>query len=108
MRVSTRGALPAHADQQPALHMGDRLCIPRSSLLQIAPDYCMEQLVAEHRFMQRMFPARCPPAAGDPHRAIDVEDYWVFERPILKAWIVPRPGPQDAAWRLVERLSYNK
>lgn len=49
-----------------------------------------------------------PPLAGDPHKAIDVEDYWVFERPILKAWIVPRPGPQDATWRLVERLSYNK
>ncbi len=57
--------------------------------------------------MQRVRLVPCPPAAGDPHKAIDVEDYWVFERP-LKARIVPRPGPQGAAWRLVERLSYSK
>ncbi|KXZ54004.1 hypothetical protein GPECTOR_5g115 [Gonium pectorale] len=42
--------------------------------------------------------------AGDPDKVLDVVDYWVFERPILKALAVPRPGPQGADWRLVERL----
>ncbi|KAG2452942.1 hypothetical protein HYH02_002279 [Chlamydomonas schloesseri] len=42
--------------------------------------------------------------AGDPDKELDVVDHWVFERPILKAWIMPRPGPSGAEWRLVERL----
>lgn len=42
--------------------------------------------------------------AGDPDKELEVVDHWVFERPILKAWIAPRPGPSGAEWRLVERL----
>lgn len=33
-----------------------------------------------------------------------VVDYWVFERPVLKSWFVPKPGPKRADWRLVARL----
>lgn len=37
-------------------------------------------------------------AAGDPDRVLDVEDYWVLERPVLKAALVlRRAGPQVRA-----------
>ncbi|GAX80568.1 hypothetical protein CEUSTIGMA_g8005.t1 [Chlamydomonas eustigma] len=42
--------------------------------------------------------------AGDPQMVIKVVDHWVFERPILKSWFIPRPGPRGAEWRLVARL----
>ncbi len=37
-----------------------------------------------------------------------MEDYWVFERAVLKPklLIMRRTGPQGAQWRLVERLSF--
>ncbi|GFR46694.1 hypothetical protein Agub_g8313 [Astrephomene gubernaculifera] len=51
-----------------------------------------------------VYDARGRLLAGDPNKELDVVDYWVFERPILKAWVIPRPGPQGATWRLVDRL----
>ncbi|EFJ43288.1 hypothetical protein VOLCADRAFT_106869 [Volvox carteri f. nagariensis] len=51
-----------------------------------------------------VYDARGNLIAGDPHKELDVVDYWVFERPILKALVAPRPGPQGAEWRLLERL----
>ncbi len=62
--------------------------------------------------------------AGDPDKAIkasalelphslslsnapslwQVVDHWVFERPIFKSWIIPKPGPRGAEWRLVARI----
>ncbi|KAG2489737.1 hypothetical protein HYH03_011844 [Edaphochlamys debaryana] len=51
-----------------------------------------------------VYDARGKLLAGDPHKELDVVDYWVFERPILKAAIVPRPGPMGAEWKLIDRL----
>mmetsp|Transcript_6206 Transcript_6206/g.13533 ORF Transcript_6206/g.13533 Transcript_6206/m.13533 type:complete len:322 (-) Transcript_6206:644-1609(-) len=43
--------------------------------------------------------------AGDPNQVLKVVDHWVLERPIFKAWVIPRTGPQGAAWRLLARLA---
>ncbi|GIL69713.1 hypothetical protein Vretimale_10185 [Volvox reticuliferus] len=51
-----------------------------------------------------VYDARGNLIAGDPNKELDVVDYWVFERPIIKALMVPRPGPQGADWRLLDRL----
>lgn len=44
--------------------------------------------------------------AGDPNRVIPVEDYWVFERPIIKSLLIPKEGPVGARWRIIERLTF--
>lgn len=44
--------------------------------------------------------------AGDPSKPLSVEDYWVFERPVIRSWFIPKSAPQDATWRLVGRLSF--
>lgn len=44
--------------------------------------------------------------AGDPDRVVPVEDYWVFERPIIKSLIIPKEGPQGARWRVIDRLTF--
>ncbi|GLC41866.1 hypothetical protein PLESTM_001259600 [Pleodorina starrii] len=51
-----------------------------------------------------VYDARGNLLAGDPEKELEVVDYWVFERPVLKALVAPRPGPQGADWRLLERL----
>ncbi|KAG1679693.1 hypothetical protein FOA52_006212 [Chlamydomonas sp. UWO 241] len=42
--------------------------------------------------------------AGDLDAPVRVVDHWVFERPVLKSMVVPKPGPARADWKLVARL----
>lgn len=46
-------------------------------------------------------PASATPAGSGPRRVVE---YWVFERTFYTGWVISKPGPEGARWRVVARL----
>ena len=54
--------------------------------------------------LQVLAPESLPLSPFPPSFPLQVVDYWVFERPVFKGWVLPKTGPRGAEWKLVARL----